>query len=46
MMTKEQFINWLKIQFYKAKDNNQIEFDDGSVITQDLMSKILDALNS
>ena len=42
-MTKEQFINWLKTQFYKAEEEDHIQFEDGSVITQDLLAKILDA---
>ena len=45
-MTKMQFINWLKTQFYKAKGNKPIQFEDGSVITQDLLGKILDAFTS
>ena len=45
-MTKQQFINWLIKKFYEAKGEDKIEFEDGSVITQDLLGKILDALNS
>ena len=45
-MTKEQFINWLKTQFYKAEGETQIQFEDGSIITQDLLAKILDAFTS
>ena len=42
-MTREQFINWLVMKFYQSKDGF-VRFDEGSVITQELMGKILDAL--
>lgn len=43
-MTKEQFINWLISKFYESEGKGPVRFDDGSVITKELMAKILDAL--
>ena len=42
-MNKDQFITMLISKLYK-NTNEPIKFDDGSVITEDLLIKILDAI--
>ena len=43
-MNRDQFITMLISKLYK-NTNALIEFDDGSVITEDLLIKILDAIS-
>lgn len=42
-MTKEQFVTMLIMKYYKAKKGEMIKFDDGSVISEEMLRKILDA---
>ena len=43
-MSKNQFVCMLISKYYKADKGELIKFDDGSVITEGMLEKILDAI--
>lgn len=43
-MTRDQFVNLLVTKYYQSEPREQIKFDDGSVITSELLGKILDSM--
>jgi len=44
-MTRQQFVSMLASKYYRQQNEELIKFEDGSVITVELLEKILDALN-
>ena len=43
-MTRDQFVNFLATKLYENKNGEIIRFADGSSITEELLTKMLDAM--
>ena len=44
-MTRDEFVCMLITKYYQAKEGEKIQFDDGTIITEQMLGKILDALS-